>query len=196
MCIGVKPGEMDLLDTASTPNSYMPEGADVWFPRSFDPTVDPETGLAGGATASDLFTDCTTENAESWDSMNICNYIFKRLDGKFNGAPHDSEPGTNDIDSGHSRFDVLFVTSPANIHTADMRERNDYAAPYIPYRFYSPNDCQASTPDAAAPGDCANDKIIDYYLELRNLMVASGSPVNDPEQSRHFPLCVLQKIDE
>jgi hypothetical protein len=107
-------------------------------------------------------------------------------------TPHQEDGATTDVDA-QERFDFLFVVSPPEITTADMKAENSAARPYIPFRFFQSSDCISGNPDAPAfSGDCSINRKIDYRFVAYSIDTQGDAPADDPDRLPDFPVCVLQ----
>ena len=142
-------------------------GSDIWQ-------------FAAGATDA-----CATTGGYP-DPFNLC----ETVDG-FN-TPHQEDGATTDVDA-QERFDFLFVVSPPEITTADMKAEDSAARPYIPFRFFQSSDCISGNPDAPAfSGDCSINRKIDYRFVAYSIDTQGDAPADDPDRLPDFPVCVLQ----
>ncbi len=99
------------------------------------------------------------------------------------GIPHDSQLMTSELD-GTARFDYLLVVSPPSITINQMRNRESAAAPYIPFRYKTNEDCSS-----ANPSTCGENNRIGYDVELHEANGSSGG-----SGAQVFPVCVIQPI--
>jgi hypothetical protein len=99
------------------------------------------------------------------------------------GIPHDSELLTSNLD-GVARFDYLLVASPPSITINQMRNRESAAAPYIPFRYKTNEDCTL-----AEPSTCGENNRIGYDVELHEANGSSGG-----SGAQVFPVCAIQPI--
>lgn len=99
------------------------------------------------------------------------------------GIPHDSQLLTSNLDNT-SRFDYLLVASPPSVTINQMRNREAAAAPYIPFRYKTNEDCTS-----ANPSTCGENNRIGYDVELHEVNGSSGG--SGPQV---FPVCAIQPI--
>ena len=138
-------------------------GSDIWQ-------------FAGGLGA------CTS----GFDPFGLCDFIGGVA------TPYEEDGTATDIDA-QERFDFLFVVSPPEVTTNDMKAENSAARPYIPFRFFQASDCTSGNPDAPAfSGDCSVNRKIDYRFVAYSIDGQGDAPADDPDRLPDFPVCVLQ----
>lgn len=171
MCVNMEP-DLNLVGGIATagPGRYtgtsVPTWTDLWEPNSVDPN------FACGK-ASDPAKLCV-------NPKNI---------------PHDPAAQAFALDHpSDSRFDFLFVVSPATVMSGDMANSAPSTLPYKPYRFMSPGDCNSPDPDAPlAAGDCKAERALrNYGIKFHDVSSAGDPPADDPKRPGAFPVCALQ----
>ncbi|MGZ3688345.1 MAG: hypothetical protein ACXVBW_08600 [Bdellovibrionota bacterium] len=191
--------------TANNPTNATPNaaGCTTGFDTSNNlaqrtPTVGSVPHTAGGVDYTNF-----ALGTDVWDARNFSGKACVNNDPTTLAAqvcsikvPVDPAPSTGDIDivngQVNTRSDFLYVVSPPTINTGDMDLVAPNTLPYLPYRFFSPNDCHSSDPDVAVPGDCLSSRVIHYKVKTHDIGLPGDPTGNDPQRGGRFPLCVLQ----
>lgn len=154
-------------------------GTDIWLPR-------------GGSASLTCTSSSSDDPVNLNDPLGVCiNYHNNAR------VPHD-EAGTalKDLDtSGNSRFDFLFVVTPSDVTSDQMK--NQQLKQYIPYRFHSAADCPDGNPSAHSGdtyGQCSAEKRINYEIVMHDVNVPGDASTDDPSRLPAFPVCALQPI--
>ncbi len=166
-------GCTQVSQAAFLPSNFFAPGTDIWQRYEIDPR------LACGI---------------GEDRLNLCHNSRHGGSVLADNAPYDNQKITKyaniSIDAV-SRYDIVYVVTPKDImskHFSSLAQirQGDIAAPYVPYTFYSANDC----PNPSDPDSCPSAKKR-YYAYL-NTNASEREPATDLPPI--FPLCVLQKV--
>jgi len=142
------------------------KGTDIW-------SLSSTSALCGVGLANDVLGLCAPVSGQSVPAS----------DGPFNTVQLDQD----------ARQDFLFVVSPPEVNTRDIQNKTALGKAFIPYRFYSQNDCLSSDPDFPTSGDdCRIERKITYDMITTDINNQADAPGNDPQRSPAFPICAIQ----
>ncbi|CAM6053610.1 unnamed protein product [Sphagnum tenellum] len=178
-----------------------PTGTD----EAFSSTTSPVAGTTGyGYTAADGF-GCNS-SSPFIDPLNVCsNVLFPQTVPSVGSAaaPYSLNVTSSSLDGSTARYDFVFVVTPTNIMTTDMTTPTTAAEPYIPYRYFTDQDCidpvtllPSTNPpqtNLANPSTCMSTSSINGYgVKLHDVGTNGDPSANDPNRAGVFPVCVLQ----
>jgi hypothetical protein len=91
-----------------------------------------------------------------------------------------------------SRYDYLFVVSPPEVMSTDMKAITNSAQPYIPYRYRALHHCDTDDPDDGI-ALCSSAKEISYGLWSTRVLANPDDAPGTDGRDEYRPVCAIQR---
>lgn len=106
------------------------------------------------------------------------------------GVGTDSALQLHNPDSGQSRYDYVFVTTPPSVTRSMMESGTGGANAYYPFTYKRAEDCPGASPDPDSDMTCLNNAARRTHYDLWTAKVSDAPSANGT--GTVFPLCAVQ----